>query len=96
MKQNKNFAMFVFLVPHKNDLVESCSSFEDLSANKISWSHTKWCKFCISLRSLKQNDNKLCHQGYLQWYDHPAEFNKNLLNGLKVDGEGGAHRKVIS
>jgi hypothetical protein len=37
MKQNKNFAMFVFLVPHKNDLVESCSSFEDLPANTPSF-----------------------------------------------------------
>jgi hypothetical protein len=44
-------AMFVFVFD-KNGLIKSCSSFEDLSAYKISWSHVEWCKFCIHLRSL--------------------------------------------
>jgi hypothetical protein len=56
-KQTMNFniqtaAMFVFFVFDKNCLITSCSSFEDLSAYKISWSHVNWCKFCIHLRSL--------------------------------------------
>jgi hypothetical protein len=55
-KQNMNFncqspAMFVILVFHKNSLTESCSSFQDLSACKISWSHVHWLKFCIHLRN---------------------------------------------
>jgi hypothetical protein len=45
-------AMFVFFVFDKNDLIKSCSSFEDLSVYKISWSHVDWCKFFIHLRSL--------------------------------------------
>jgi hypothetical protein len=44
-------AMFVFFVFDKNGLIKSCSSFEDLSENKILWSHVDWCKFCIHLRS---------------------------------------------
>jgi hypothetical protein len=56
-KQNMNFniqlaAMFVFFAFDKNGLIKSCSSFEDLSENKISWSRVDWCKFCIHLRSL--------------------------------------------
>jgi hypothetical protein len=45
-------AMFVFFAFDKNSLIKSCSSFEDLLAHKISWSHVDWCKFCIHLRSL--------------------------------------------
>jgi hypothetical protein len=45
-------AMFVFFVFDKNGIIKSCSSFEDLSVFKISWSHVDWCKFCIHLRSL--------------------------------------------
>jgi hypothetical protein len=41
-----------FLFFDKNDLIKSCSSFEELSVYKISWSHVDWCKFCIHLRSL--------------------------------------------
>jgi hypothetical protein len=57
-KQTMNFniqtaAMFVFFVFDKNGLIKSCSSFEDLSVYKISWSHVDWCKFCIHLRNLK-------------------------------------------
>jgi hypothetical protein len=56
-KQTMNFniqtpAMFVFFVFDKNCLIKSCSSFEDLSVFKISWSHGDWCNFCIHLRSL--------------------------------------------
>jgi hypothetical protein len=36
-------AMFVFFVFDKNGLIKSCSSFEDLSAFNISWSHVDWC-----------------------------------------------------
>jgi hypothetical protein len=45
-------AMFVFFIFDKNGLNKSCSSFEDLSVYKISWSYVDWCKFCIHLRSL--------------------------------------------
>jgi hypothetical protein len=45
-------AMFVFFVSYKNGLTKSCSSFEDISVYKISWSHVEWCKFCIHVRSL--------------------------------------------
>jgi hypothetical protein len=45
-------AIFVFFVFDKNGLIKSCSSFEDLSVHKISWSHVDWRKFCILLRSL--------------------------------------------
>jgi hypothetical protein len=56
-KQTMNFniqmaAMFVFLFLTKIVLLKSCSSFEDLSVYKISWSHVDWCKFFIYLRSL--------------------------------------------
>jgi hypothetical protein len=43
--------MFVFFVFDKNGLIKSCSSFEDLSVYKISWSHVDWCKVCIHLTS---------------------------------------------
>jgi hypothetical protein len=57
IKQNINFkfqlpAMFVFFVFHKNGLYKSCSSSEDLSEYKISWSYVERCKSCIDLRSL--------------------------------------------
>jgi hypothetical protein len=56
-KQTMNFniqlaAMFVFFVFDKNSFIKSCSSFENLSVYKMSWSHVDWCKFCIHLRSL--------------------------------------------
>jgi hypothetical protein len=38
--------------------MKSCSSFEDLSAFKVSWSDVDQCKFCIYLRSLT-----ICHFG---------------------------------
>jgi hypothetical protein len=38
-------AMFVFFVSDKSGLIKSCSSFEDLSVYKVSWSHVDWCKF---------------------------------------------------
>jgi hypothetical protein len=40
-----------FFVSDKNGLIKSCSSFEDLSVYKTSWSYVDWCKFCIHLRS---------------------------------------------
>jgi hypothetical protein len=54
-EQTMNFniqtaAMFVFYFFDKNDLIKSCSSFEEVY--KISWSHVDWCKFCIHLRIL--------------------------------------------
>jgi hypothetical protein len=56
-KQNVDFniqtaAMFVFFVFNKNSLIKSCSSFEDLSVHKISWSHVDRWKFFIHLRRL--------------------------------------------
>jgi hypothetical protein len=56
-KQTINFniqtaAMFVFFVSDKNGLIKSCSSLENLSVCKISWSQVDWCKFCTHLRSL--------------------------------------------
>jgi hypothetical protein len=56
-KQNANFnfqlpAMFVVWVLHKNSLIKSCSSSEDLSAYKMSWSYIYWCKFLIHLISM--------------------------------------------
>jgi hypothetical protein len=47
-KQTMNFniqtaAMFVFIAFEKNVLIKSYSSFEDLSAYKISLSHVDWC-----------------------------------------------------
>jgi hypothetical protein len=56
-KKTMNFniqtaAMFIFFCFLQNGLIKSCSSFEDISVYKISWSHFDWCKFCIHLRSL--------------------------------------------
>jgi hypothetical protein len=85
--------MFVFFVFDKNGLIKrSCSSFEDLSVYKISWSHVGWCKFCIHLRSLnvhhfgmvKGTGLKSRRRGHLQWHDLPTEFYKNLSMGSKV------------
>jgi hypothetical protein len=39
---------------------KSFSSFEDLAAFRISWSHVDWCKFYIHLRSLN-----VCHLGIM-------------------------------
>jgi hypothetical protein len=56
-KQTMNFniqtaVMIVFFVFDKNNIIKSCSFFEDLSVYKISRYHVDWCKFCIHLRSL--------------------------------------------
>jgi hypothetical protein len=92
--------MFVFFVFDKNCLIKSCSSFEDASVNKISWSHVDWCKFCIHLRSLNVR-----HFGMLEGtvlistasrYDLPTEFHKNLPIGSKVIWGGGTHGDLIS
>jgi hypothetical protein len=45
-------AMLAFFVFNKIGLIKSCSSFEELSVSKISWSHVDWCKLCIHLRRL--------------------------------------------
>jgi hypothetical protein len=57
IKQNINYniqppSKFVLLVYHKNDLIKSLSSFEDVSAYNISWSHVNCCKFYIHIESL--------------------------------------------
>jgi hypothetical protein len=62
-KTNVNFeyqpqTMLTFYVFHKNGLIKSCPSSEDLSEYKISWSYAEWCKFCIHLKSLN-----ICHFG---------------------------------
>jgi hypothetical protein len=74
--------MFEFFVFDKNDIIKSCSSFEDISVYKISWSHVVWCKFCIHLRSLnvrhfgmvEGTGLKVRRRGHLQWHDRPTEF----------------------
>jgi hypothetical protein len=55
--QNVNFkfkppAIFPFFVFRKSGLIKSCSSPEDLSEYKMSWSYVEWCKFYIHLKSL--------------------------------------------
>jgi hypothetical protein len=96
--------MFVLFVFDKNSLIKSCSSFEDLSVYKISWSHVDWCKFCIHLRSLNVSHIgmlevtglKVWRRGYLQWHDLPTEFHKNLPIGSKViRGDTQTDRLVI-
>jgi hypothetical protein len=85
-------AMFVFFVFDKNGLIKSCSSFEDISVNNISWSHVDWCKFCIHLKSLKDSHFgmvegtglKVWRRGHLQWHDLSTEFHKKLPIGSKV------------
>jgi hypothetical protein len=44
--------MFVFLVSRKSGLIKRCSSCEELSSYKMSWSHVDWCTFCNHLISL--------------------------------------------
>jgi hypothetical protein len=43
-------ATFVFLGFHKNLVIISCSSYEDVSEYKMSLLHVDWCRFCIHLR----------------------------------------------
>jgi hypothetical protein len=43
------FPLFIFCT---SGLIKSCSSSEDLSEYKISWSYLDWCKFYIHLKSL--------------------------------------------
>jgi len=99
MLQNVNFkfkppAMFPFFVFRKSGLIKSCSSSEDLSEYKISWSYVDWCKFYIHLKSLNVRHFgmvaatalKLWRRGHLRL---PTEFHKNLPTGAKVEGGGG-------
>jgi hypothetical protein len=96
-KRTMNFniklaAMFVCFVFDKNGFIKSCSSFEDLSVYKSSWSHVDWCKFCIHLRSLnvrhfgmvEGTGLKVWRRGHLQWNDLPTKFLKNLPISSKV------------
>jgi hypothetical protein len=66
IKQNMDFnfqlpSTFVFLVFHKNGLIKSCWSFEDLLAYKVSWSQVEGHKFFVHLRSLN-----VCHFGMVK------------------------------
>jgi hypothetical protein len=101
--------MCVFFVFDKNGHIKSCSSFEDLSIYKVSWSHVDWCKFCIHLRSLNVRHFGMVEGTGLrstasrspQWHDLPTEFHKNLPIGSNVIGGGGhtdrqTDRMVIS
>jgi hypothetical protein len=97
-KQTMNFniqtvAMFVFFVFGKNGLIKSCSSFEALSVNKISWSHVDWCMFCIHLRRLNVRHFGMVEGTGLKStasrspstaWPPPTEFHKNLPTGSKV------------
>jgi hypothetical protein len=78
-KKKMNFkfkppSKFVFFVIHKNGFIKSCSSFEDLSAFNISWSHVELCKFYLHLRSLNVRhygmsectELEIWRQGHLQ------------------------------
>jgi hypothetical protein len=78
----------------KSGLIKSCSSCEDLSEYKISWSCVDWCNFYIHLKSLNVRHFgmiaapalKLWLRGHLQWHDFFTAFHKNLLIGSEVDG----------
>jgi hypothetical protein len=69
-------AMFVFFL-YKNGLIKSCSSFEDLSVYKVSWSHVDWCKFCIHLRS-----KNVRHFGMLESTGLKVEVTFNGMTSL--------------
>jgi hypothetical protein len=91
--------MFVFFVFDKNGLIKSCSSFEDLSVYKISWSHVDCCKFCIHIRSLIVR-----HFGIVRIKKYGVEVTFNgmtsLLNLIKIYQlvqkllGGGGHRRT--
>jgi hypothetical protein len=78
--------MFVFFVFDKNGLMKSCSSFEDLLAYKIPWSHVDWCKFCIHLRSLNAHHFGMVEGTGLKKYGVEVTFNGmiSLLNFIKI------------
>jgi hypothetical protein len=78
--------MFVFFVFDKNDLIKSCSSFEDLSGNKILWSHVEWCKFCIHLRSLNVRHFGMLARYGIKKCGIEVTFNgmTSLLNFIKI------------
>jgi hypothetical protein len=92
---------FVFLVFHKNCLIKNCSSFEDLSAYKMSWFHVDWCKFSIRQRNLnvhhvamiEATGLKRMRSGHPQWHDLAIEFHKNVLTDSTVTG--GTHRQTM-
>jgi hypothetical protein len=96
-KQNVNFKfqlrpMFLFLVSRKSGPIKSCSSSEDLSADRISWSRFDWCEFFMHLRSLDVifwNCWRYGIKNYgveVAWHDPPTEFHKYLLIGSKLIG----------
>jgi hypothetical protein len=78
--------MFPFLVFRERGLIKSCSSPEDPSEYKISWSYVDRCKFYIHLKSLivrhfgmvADTALKLQLPGHLQWINLRTEFHKNL------------------
>jgi hypothetical protein len=93
--------MFVFFVFDKNGLIKSCSSFEDLSVYKISWSHVEWCKFFIHLRSLNVRYFGMVEDTGLKSNGIEVTFNgmTSLLNFIKISQLvqkllGGTHRQT--
>jgi hypothetical protein len=95
-EQNMNFnfqplSTLVFLVPYKHSPIESCSSFEDLSAY-ILWFHIDRCKFFVHLRSLNVRHFEMVsnygiknvwRRGPLRWNDLCTKRHNNI-DGSKV------------
>jgi hypothetical protein len=85
----------------KNVLIKSCSSSEDLSGYKMSWSYVDCCKFRIHLRSLNVHhfemvaatSLKTWRLDHLQWHDLPTEFHKKSTNTFKSQLRRQTHRQ---
>jgi hypothetical protein len=69
---------FVFF---SNCLIKSCSSFEDVSAYKVSWSHVDWSRFLTNIRSLNAYHFGMTSYG-IKYYGVEVIFNgmNSLLN----------------
>jgi hypothetical protein len=70
----------------KNGIIKRSSTFEGLSAYKISWSYVDWYKFCFHLRSLNVRHFGMVEHYGITKFGVEVTFNSmtSLMNFIKI------------